>query len=873
MRAIVTFLLLIVAFSTTAASNNQLFILDASGSMWGRVGDKPKITVAQDVMVELVNELPAESKTGLLAYGHRRKGDCTDIESLVGLGPLEREVMIQRLQSLNPKGKTPITAAVKQAIRELRRLEESASVVLISDGLESCGGDPCEAVKAARKTGVEFRLHVVGFDLGEADAAQLKCMVEAGDGRYYDASNADELTGALKEAVGVQPGLLLSVTSNGKPTPANVRIRPSGTQDDGQTSRLGDGSDEGRANPRRIALEPGTYDVVVRPSELDAAPERRLTGIEIPKEGEVERAVDFTDGRLVIKAMANGEATPVDLTISKVNADGPVLSRHDYRQPEAFRLPPADYDIEVEPRELAMPAQRLSGVTVAAGEEVTQKIDFSPATVVLGTRHNGEPTPALYDVYESGTDEEVAGGELGGGPEDNHPNPERIELKPGDYDIAVNPRELAMDERRVSGLTLSAGEEVTKRVDFSPGTLVIGASRNEDPTPALYDVYESGTDEEVAGGELGGGPDDTHPNPERVALPPGDYDIEVEPRELEMAAREVSGVTVAGGEEVTKTLDFSTGTVVLEATRNGQPTPALYDIRDSETGDEVVEGELGGGPDDTHPNPQRIALPPGDYDVQVDPRELEQSPRWRRGVTVTADEAVNVGIDFARPSGGDADRPESSSDATSPRDGDSHANQSSSSGMKVSERSRFGDKYDLGRLGRQIQGTWVEFYGAGGGSRYVWQIHGDRFAQWGWDLEAGEVEKKTMDLELLAPCEVALVSENDYGRSASMQTVAMGSKKSYASTAVAVQTENGLFACTGRAYYQLDDSGCTRWKWDALDESWSSSSAQCERRENEVKLGDKTLKRVGDIYTAEPNERYRLKRFDNLDEARATLHQ
>src|SRR3546814_16479776 len=87
-----------------------------------------------------------------------------DIESLVALGPLDRDAMIKQIEGLNAIGMTPLTASVKQAIEQLRQTEQSASVVLGSDGLESCGGAPCQAVRADRRSGVDFRLHVVGFD-------------------------------------------------------------------------------------------------------------------------------------------------------------------------------------------------------------------------------------------------------------------------------------------------------------------------------------------------------------------------------------------------------------------------------------------------------------------------------------------------------------------------------------------------------------------------------------------------------------------------------------------------------------------------------------------------------------------------------------
>lgn len=196
--------------------------------------------------------------------------------------------------------------------------------------------------------------------------------------------------------------------------------------------------------------------------------------------------------------------------------------------------------------------------------------------------------------------------------------------------------------------------------------------------------------------------------------------------------------------------------------------------------------------------------------------------------------------------------------------------------VPVNNRSRFGDDFDLERLSDHLQGTWVEYYGAPG-SRNVWHIEGDHFELYTRDLDTGEIEHKTMKLELFAPCTVYLVQEwnqdGNTGRSAQSLKVAIGEEKSYASTAVGVETSDGAFACTGQEYYELDDSGCTEWKWDRMNDQWESSSAQCSRSEDELVVGDTTLERVGDIYTENADERYRLKRFDSVDEARSEMEQ
>ena len=271
-------LLLTVVPATVAAGQNLLFILDASGSMWGRVDDTPKIVVARDVMTELVGDLPADARAGLVAYGHRRKGDCSDIESLVGLGPLDRDTMIARIEGLNPKGKTPITAAVEQAIAQLRQLEDAASVVLVSDGLESCGGDPCEAVKAAQQSGVDFRLHVVGFDLGDSDPSQLQCMAEAGGGRFVTAGSAEELAGALKAvSAPPEPVALRVVATNGE----DGAVIEDGLAWDLRDTGSGETPAENRGTTALDAtVLPGAYRVTVRRAADGATAERdiRVTG-------------------------------------------------------------------------------------------------------------------------------------------------------------------------------------------------------------------------------------------------------------------------------------------------------------------------------------------------------------------------------------------------------------------------------------------------------------------------------------------------------------------------------------------------------------------------------------------------------------------
>jgi len=178
---------------------NILFILDASGSMWGRIKETEKIVIAKDVLTHLIQELPDNFNIGLEVYGHRSKGDCNDIELLVPVGKGDKDSLLKQIQSINPKGKTPITKSVELAAKQLETIEEETTIVLVSDGKETCEGDPCVFVKTLKEKGIRFTMHVVGFDVTSEEKAQLACIAEAGGGRYFTAQNATQLQEAFTE--------------------------------------------------------------------------------------------------------------------------------------------------------------------------------------------------------------------------------------------------------------------------------------------------------------------------------------------------------------------------------------------------------------------------------------------------------------------------------------------------------------------------------------------------------------------------------------------------------------------------------------------------------------------------------------------------
>ena len=179
-----------VAVATPAwAQSNLLFILDGSNSMWGQVDGVAKIETAKEVLVDLLGNLPPDTKVGLMAYGHRSKEDCSDVEILSPIGAKDPAALASDLQSIVPKGKTPIAFALEMSFDAFADAEANNSVVLISDGIETCGGDPCDVAAKLSQRGVNVRVHVVGFDVSAEERQQLECIADAAGGRYFNAAD------------------------------------------------------------------------------------------------------------------------------------------------------------------------------------------------------------------------------------------------------------------------------------------------------------------------------------------------------------------------------------------------------------------------------------------------------------------------------------------------------------------------------------------------------------------------------------------------------------------------------------------------------------------------------------------------------------
>ncbi len=187
-------------------------ILDASGSMNGKLegaGGQTKLEAAKQAVKTLMEELLDQQVISFRAYGHqspRRKKDCNDTRLLVPFSPAGeiRRQVITAAQKLVARGYTPITRVLTLAAKDFPKKGTgpvSRVIILVSDGKETCEGDPCALAASLAESGAAVTIHTVGFGVDMVTRGQLKCISNVTGGKYFDAGNTRQLAEVLSAAV------------------------------------------------------------------------------------------------------------------------------------------------------------------------------------------------------------------------------------------------------------------------------------------------------------------------------------------------------------------------------------------------------------------------------------------------------------------------------------------------------------------------------------------------------------------------------------------------------------------------------------------------------------------------------------------------
>lgn len=187
------------------------FILDASGSMGASAGHDTKMEVARNAFINALDVIEeADISASLRAYGfdasveHTAAASCPNTAQLTGFVSGDLTELRTAADGLSPYGYTPIAASLEAAANDLMAVEaRERLIVLLSDGEETCDGDPVAMAETIRGRDINVSAYVVGFDLDTEQAAQMRAVAEAAGGRYINAPDGEALAEAMREVAGM----------------------------------------------------------------------------------------------------------------------------------------------------------------------------------------------------------------------------------------------------------------------------------------------------------------------------------------------------------------------------------------------------------------------------------------------------------------------------------------------------------------------------------------------------------------------------------------------------------------------------------------------------------------------------------------------
>jgi Ca-activated chloride channel family protein len=205
--------LLILGLSTPSHSQDYLqkppartrilFLLDGSGSMLGKWGPATRIVVAKKFLSDFVDSLRVNKDLDLAlrVYGHQfasRLQRCDDSKLEVPFGKDNHDRIIQRIKQIAPQGNTPIAYSLEQSANDFPDDENARNIIIIiTDGIESCKGDPCQVSLSLQKKGIFLRPFIIGIGMDKNYAEQFSCM-----GKFFDANDISDFRKALSIVMG-----------------------------------------------------------------------------------------------------------------------------------------------------------------------------------------------------------------------------------------------------------------------------------------------------------------------------------------------------------------------------------------------------------------------------------------------------------------------------------------------------------------------------------------------------------------------------------------------------------------------------------------------------------------------------------------------
>jgi len=222
-----------ISSSFAKESKSVALILDASGSMRSKLPNgQSRINAAKKAVTSLVEKLDGDIRVAFRAYGHQsptKKKNCKDTQLLTNFQAISsnRQEVIRQVNGLKARGYTPISLVLELAAGDLKAESASASrvVVLVSDGKETCPGDPCAVARALAEADASLSVHTIGFAVDVAARYQLQCIARHGRGKYFETNSADKLSEMLSTAIKTAAIKLPTQIKVSNPKPGTLELK------------------------------------------------------------------------------------------------------------------------------------------------------------------------------------------------------------------------------------------------------------------------------------------------------------------------------------------------------------------------------------------------------------------------------------------------------------------------------------------------------------------------------------------------------------------------------------------------------------------------------------------------------------------------
>jgi Ca-activated chloride channel family protein len=206
-----------------------LFIFDASQSMNGTWEKNKKINIARNVLIAMLDSLEKldNIEIALRMYGHQKPvppQDCSDSKLEVPFGKGNASKIRQKLRFVDPKGTTPIANSLAMSAKDFPKLDNCRNIIiLITDGIEACDGDPCAVSRELQKQGITLKPFIIGIGIDEGFKQSFDCI-----GQYYNANKEEKfkevLNVVISQALNSTTAQINLLDNAGKPTETNVNM-------------------------------------------------------------------------------------------------------------------------------------------------------------------------------------------------------------------------------------------------------------------------------------------------------------------------------------------------------------------------------------------------------------------------------------------------------------------------------------------------------------------------------------------------------------------------------------------------------------------------------------------------------------------------